>query len=283
MTARGLAVRDADALIFAADMYGVQLDQLAALTGASGPRGRRRPGGASSATRETARLGPGPAWLWVTRAGLAACGLALLPRPARRCPGWRTSGRSRRRGSRSRRRAATSARPRSGGASGGSGHGTGSACGSTCPTPRCTGRTGRPRGAGRVGRRVLGGRGRAVAEDRRADRRDHAGDPRPHRGLRLPGRRGRRFPAARRGTPARSTCARPPRSAPCCAPATPRATRRAGRGPRPPAGRAALVTGRAAGGSNGWRPGRGTGLPALSPRHKRTVKPRFPDLPGGLW
>ena len=28
-----LAVRDADALVFAADMYGIQLDQLAALTG----------------------------------------------------------------------------------------------------------------------------------------------------------------------------------------------------------------------------------------------------------
>ena len=28
-----LAVRDADALVFTADMYGIQLDQLAALTG----------------------------------------------------------------------------------------------------------------------------------------------------------------------------------------------------------------------------------------------------------
>jgi hypothetical protein len=78
-----LAVRDADALIFAADMYGVQLDQLGSLVG--GERAAR-----AAATRwrslgyaETARLGPGPAWLWVTRAGLAACGLTYSPaRPA---------------------------------------------------------------------------------------------------------------------------------------------------------------------------------------------------------
>jgi hypothetical protein len=75
MTQR-LAVRDAEALIFAADMYGVQLDQLAALLGAD------EAGARAAAARwkklgyaETARLGPGPAWLWVTRAGLAACGL----------------------------------------------------------------------------------------------------------------------------------------------------------------------------------------------------------------
>jgi hypothetical protein len=80
---RGLAVRDPDALIFAADMYGVQLDQLAVLTGSD--RGAR-----AAAARwrelgyaETGRLGPGPAWLWVTRAGLAACGLTYSPaRPA---------------------------------------------------------------------------------------------------------------------------------------------------------------------------------------------------------
>jgi hypothetical protein len=83
MTARGLAVRDAAALIFAADMYGVQLDQLAALT-----RGERGARAAAARWRElgyaeTARLGPGPAWLWVTRAGLAACGLGYSPaRPA---------------------------------------------------------------------------------------------------------------------------------------------------------------------------------------------------------
>lgn len=79
----GLAVRDAAALVFAADMYGVQLDQLAALTG-----GERQARAAAARWRslgyaETARLGPGPSWLWVTRAGLAACGLRYSPaRPA---------------------------------------------------------------------------------------------------------------------------------------------------------------------------------------------------------
>jgi hypothetical protein len=78
-----LAVRDADALIFAADMYGVQLDQLAAVCG-----GERAARAAAARWRslgyaETARLGPGPAWLWVTKAGLAACGLPYAPaRPA---------------------------------------------------------------------------------------------------------------------------------------------------------------------------------------------------------
>jgi hypothetical protein len=70
-----LAVRDAEALVFAADMYGVQLDQLAALLG-----GEAAARAAAARWKElgyaaTARLGPGPAWLWATRAGLAACGL----------------------------------------------------------------------------------------------------------------------------------------------------------------------------------------------------------------
>src|ERR1700733_8106058 len=83
MTVHGLAVRDAAALIFAADMYGVQLDQLTTLT-----RGERAARAAAARWRElgyaeTGRLGPGPAWLWVTRAGLAACGLTYSPaRPA---------------------------------------------------------------------------------------------------------------------------------------------------------------------------------------------------------
>ena len=82
-TSRGLGVRNADALVFAADMYGVQLDQLAALTG-----GERSARAAAARWRElgyaeSARLGPGPSWLWVTRAGLAACGVAYSPaRPA---------------------------------------------------------------------------------------------------------------------------------------------------------------------------------------------------------
>ena len=79
--ARGLAVRTADALVFAADMYGVQFDQLATLTG-----GERSARAAAARWRElgyaeSGRLGPGPAWLWVTRAGLTACGVAVEEGP----------------------------------------------------------------------------------------------------------------------------------------------------------------------------------------------------------
>lgn len=96
-----LAVRDANALVFAADMYGIQLDQLAELLArrdtagtdpadadtadsgvAAGDRiaGERAAKAAAARWRslryaETARLGPGQPWLWVTRTGLAACGL----------------------------------------------------------------------------------------------------------------------------------------------------------------------------------------------------------------
>jgi hypothetical protein len=80
------AVRDASALVFAADMYGVQLDQLAALVAAGNGNGHGDAGGDKAARAavarwkslgyaETARLGPGQPWVWVTRAGLAACGL----------------------------------------------------------------------------------------------------------------------------------------------------------------------------------------------------------------
>jgi len=75
-----LAGRDIAGLLFVADMYGVQADQLAAVLGVGEPRARaiasswRRAGYA-----ESARLGPGGPWTWLTRAGLAACG---LPFPA---------------------------------------------------------------------------------------------------------------------------------------------------------------------------------------------------------
>jgi hypothetical protein len=78
---RGLAVRDAGALIFAADMYGVQFDQLALLTG-----GERAARAAAARWRglgyaESARLGPGASWLWVTRSGLTACGRSYSAAP----------------------------------------------------------------------------------------------------------------------------------------------------------------------------------------------------------
>jgi len=63
-------------LLFTAEMYGVQLDLLAAQLGVSDPAARataarwRRQGHA-----DWARLGPGAPWVWLTRPGLAACGL----------------------------------------------------------------------------------------------------------------------------------------------------------------------------------------------------------------
>jgi hypothetical protein len=73
---------DVAGLVFVAEMYGVQLDQLAAWLGTGEARARavasrwRQQGLA-----ESARLGPGPAWVWLTRSGLASCGLAYSPAP----------------------------------------------------------------------------------------------------------------------------------------------------------------------------------------------------------
>jgi len=67
---------DNDVLVFTGEMYGVQLDQLAAVCGRSAERTRvlaarwRAQGYA-----ESGRLGPGPAWTWLTKKGLSACGL----------------------------------------------------------------------------------------------------------------------------------------------------------------------------------------------------------------
>jgi hypothetical protein len=80
------AVRDPAAgtagLLFAAEMYGVQLDQLAAVLGASEQQARR----VTAAWRarryaESARLGPGTPWTWLTRTGLTACGLRYAAAP----------------------------------------------------------------------------------------------------------------------------------------------------------------------------------------------------------
>jgi len=72
--------RDTGGLLFTAEMYGVQLDQLAAWLGVS------TAGARSAAARwrqrgqaDSARLGPGPPWVWLTRDGLAACGLPYAP------------------------------------------------------------------------------------------------------------------------------------------------------------------------------------------------------------
>jgi hypothetical protein len=63
-------------LLFTAEMYGVQLDLLATRLGISAPAARatvarwRQQGYADSA-----QLGPGGRWVWLTQPGLAACGL----------------------------------------------------------------------------------------------------------------------------------------------------------------------------------------------------------------
>jgi hypothetical protein len=74
--------RDTEGLLFTAEMYGVQLDQLAAVLGVGEARARTvaaRWRGQRYA--ESARLGPGGPWTWVTRAGLAACGLPYTAAP----------------------------------------------------------------------------------------------------------------------------------------------------------------------------------------------------------
>ncbi len=57
-------------------MYGVQLDQLAALLGLSDRQARALAAGWSGRKlADSAVLGPGPAWVWLSRTGLQACGL----------------------------------------------------------------------------------------------------------------------------------------------------------------------------------------------------------------
>jgi hypothetical protein len=74
--------RDVAGLLFTAEMYGVQLDQLAVRLAVSEVRARalaarwREQGYA-----ESARLGPGRPWVWLTRDGLLACGLPYRPSP----------------------------------------------------------------------------------------------------------------------------------------------------------------------------------------------------------
>lgn len=73
---------DTAGLLFAAEMYGVQLDHLAAVLGVSETRARRiATGWRARGYAEVARLGPGPAWTWLTRAGLAACGAPYAAAP----------------------------------------------------------------------------------------------------------------------------------------------------------------------------------------------------------
>jgi hypothetical protein len=74
--------RDLAGLVFAAEMYGLQLDHLAAVLGVGEPRARAIAAKwRASRYAETARLGPGGPWTWLTRTGLAACGLPYTPAP----------------------------------------------------------------------------------------------------------------------------------------------------------------------------------------------------------
>lgn len=81
-TLAALTGYDIDALVFTAEMYGVQLDQLAVVLGVSVERAR---GVAvrwqSLGLAESARLGPGPPWVWTTRPGMSACGLGYTAGP----------------------------------------------------------------------------------------------------------------------------------------------------------------------------------------------------------
>lgn len=73
---------DTSALLFTAEMYGLQLDHLADVLATGEPQARRvvtawRARGYAQA----ARLGPGSSWTWLTRAGLTACGLRYSSAP----------------------------------------------------------------------------------------------------------------------------------------------------------------------------------------------------------
>jgi hypothetical protein len=79
-----LGERDVAGLLLCGDMYGTPYDLLSAFLGVRDDRPRgilsrwRRAGYA-----QTGRLGPGPAWCWLTRSGLAVTGQRYAPsRPA---------------------------------------------------------------------------------------------------------------------------------------------------------------------------------------------------------
>lgn len=80
--ARGIGERDIRGLLFAAEMYGVQPDQLASVLNVSEARARSIvTGWRKQRLAESARLGPGGPWVWLTRTGLASCGLAYSAAP----------------------------------------------------------------------------------------------------------------------------------------------------------------------------------------------------------
>ncbi len=75
-TAADVSGRDVAALLFAGEMYGLQLDHLAAVLAVPQPRARAIAARwRSRRLAESARLGPGLPWVWLARPGLASCGL----------------------------------------------------------------------------------------------------------------------------------------------------------------------------------------------------------------
>jgi hypothetical protein len=77
-----LADQDSAGLAFVAEMYGLQLDQLAARLGLSDRQARALAARWSARKlADSAVLGPGPPWVWLTRTGLQACGLPYAAAP----------------------------------------------------------------------------------------------------------------------------------------------------------------------------------------------------------
>jgi hypothetical protein len=77
-----LASRHATELLFTAEMYGLQLDQLAELLGGTMQQARALAGRwSSSGLADSAVLSQGPPWVWLTRGGLQACGLKYSQGP----------------------------------------------------------------------------------------------------------------------------------------------------------------------------------------------------------
>ena len=75
-----LTSRDITGLVLCGEQYGAPYDLLAAYLGVREDRlraitARWRAAGYAA----TGRLGPGPAWCWLTRPGLAATGLGFAP------------------------------------------------------------------------------------------------------------------------------------------------------------------------------------------------------------
>ncbi len=80
--AAGLASRNGGELLFIAEMYALQLDQLAELLGGTTRQARTMAGRwASHGLAGSAVLSAGAPWVWLTRGGLQACGLKYAAAP----------------------------------------------------------------------------------------------------------------------------------------------------------------------------------------------------------